>query len=118
VLLGAVLRSERTEQGKTLRVVADAARISMAYLSEVERGRKEASSEILAAICQALGLRLVDLLGRVQWLLLADGIDDLERDPLGADRTVVRLSPLDGTGDPGRSAPTVSGTAFALALAG
>lgn len=45
--------------------MAEAARVSLAYLSEVERGRKEASSEILAAICRALGLRLTDLLDDV-----------------------------------------------------
>lgn len=39
--------------------------MSLAYLSEIERGRKEASSEVLAAICRALGLRLVDLLAQV-----------------------------------------------------
>lgn len=46
--------------------VADEARISMPYLSEVERGRKEASSEVLAAAAQALGLNLGDLLSLAQ----------------------------------------------------
>ena len=55
-LLGEVLRRRRTAQGRTLREVAAAARVSLGYLSEVERGRKEASSELLAAICAALGL--------------------------------------------------------------
>jgi hypothetical protein len=65
-LVGDVLRQERQAQERTLKDVADAARISLPYLSEVERGRKEASSEVLAAAAQALGLGLGDLLSRVQ----------------------------------------------------
>ncbi|MFJ4787440.1 helix-turn-helix domain-containing protein [Streptomyces sp. NPDC088794] len=61
-LVGDVLRRERLAQERTLKDVADAARISMPYLSEVERGRKEASSEVLAAAAHALGLGLGDLL--------------------------------------------------------
>jgi transcriptional regulator with XRE-family HTH domain len=61
-LLGAILRDVRTEQGRTLQEVSQAARVSMPHLSEVERGRTEASSEILAAVTGALGLRLADLL--------------------------------------------------------
>ncbi|MEU3054511.1 helix-turn-helix domain-containing protein [Streptomyces griseus] len=61
-LVGEVLRRERRAQGRTLKEVSEAARISMAYLSEVERGRKEASSEVLAAAAQALGLSLADVL--------------------------------------------------------
>lgn len=64
-LVGDVLRRERLAQERTLKDVADAARISMPYLSEVERGRKEASSEVLAAAARALGLGLGDLLARV-----------------------------------------------------
>ncbi|MFF8971739.1 helix-turn-helix domain-containing protein [Streptomyces sp. NPDC014995] len=65
-LVGDVLRRERQAQERTLKDVADAARISMPYLSEVERGRKEASSEVLAAAAHALGLSLGDLLARAQ----------------------------------------------------
>ncbi|MFW6692729.1 helix-turn-helix domain-containing protein [Streptomyces sp. MAR4 CNX-425] len=61
-VVGGVLRRERLAQERTLKDVADAARISMPYLSEVERGLKEASSEVLGAAAQALGLRLADLL--------------------------------------------------------
>jgi transcriptional regulator with XRE-family HTH domain len=61
-LLGDVLRRTRLEQGRTLADVARSARVSMPYLSEVERGRKEASSEVLAAICDALRIDLADLL--------------------------------------------------------
>ncbi|MEV7964070.1 helix-turn-helix domain-containing protein [Oerskovia paurometabola] len=65
-VVGGILRAERTEQARTILDVALAAQVSTAYLSEVERGRKEASSEVLAAICRALGLRVVDLLARSQ----------------------------------------------------
>ncbi|MDQ0579083.1 helix-turn-helix domain-containing protein [Streptomyces rishiriensis] len=65
-LVGDVLRRERQVQERTLKDVADSARISMPYLSEVERGRKEASSEVLAAAAHALGLSLGDLLARAQ----------------------------------------------------
>ncbi|MFJ5998737.1 helix-turn-helix domain-containing protein [Streptomyces sp. NPDC092370] len=65
-LVGDVLRRERLAQERTLKDVADQARISMPYLSEVERGRKEASSEVLAAAAHALGLNLGDLLTRAQ----------------------------------------------------
>jgi transcriptional regulator with XRE-family HTH domain len=57
-LLGDVLRRLRLRQGRTLREVSAAARVSLGYLSEVERGQKEASSELLAAICTALGTPL------------------------------------------------------------
>ncbi|HZF93215.1 helix-turn-helix transcriptional regulator [Streptomyces sp.] len=69
-LVGDVLRRERLAQERTLKDVADAARISMPYLSEVERGRKEASSEVLAAAAHALGLGLGDLLTMAQRELL------------------------------------------------
>ena len=61
-VLGDVLRRTRTTQGRTLRQVSDAARVSLGYLSEVERGRKEASSELLSAICDALDVPLSQLL--------------------------------------------------------
>lgn len=61
-LLGDALRGHRQGQSRTLRDVAGAARVSLAYLSEVERGVKEPSSELLAAICTALGVPLSQLL--------------------------------------------------------
>lgn len=61
-VIGDVLRRARTSQGRTLREVSDVARVSLGYLSEVERGRKEASSELLSAICDALEVSLSDLL--------------------------------------------------------
>jgi len=61
-IVGHVLRRTRLAQGRTLASVARSARVSVPYLSELERGRKEASSEVLAAICEALGIELYDLL--------------------------------------------------------
>lgn len=61
-LAGRALREERTAQERTLSQVAERAGLSPQYLSEVERGLKEPSSEMLASICGALGLRLTDLL--------------------------------------------------------
>ena len=68
--IGRVLRRIRQAQGRTLQDVADTAGVSMAYLSEVERGRKEVSSELLAVICRALGIALPDLLDEVRSELL------------------------------------------------
>ncbi|MFE1955517.1 helix-turn-helix domain-containing protein [Streptomyces sp. NPDC059524] len=65
-VVGDVLRRRRRAQGRTLQDVADTAGISMPYLSEMERGRKEASSEMLAAVAGALGLGLVDVLALAQ----------------------------------------------------
>jgi transcriptional regulator with XRE-family HTH domain len=64
-LLGDALRRLRLRQGRTLREVSAAARVSLGYLSEVERGQKEASSELLAAICSALGAPLSQVLREV-----------------------------------------------------
>jgi transcriptional regulator with XRE-family HTH domain len=63
--LGETLRDARTRQNRTLRDVSTAANVSLGYLSEVERGRKEASSELLASICDALELELSDVLNTV-----------------------------------------------------
>jgi transcriptional regulator with XRE-family HTH domain len=64
-VIGDALRSRRQSQHRTLREVSTAANVSLGYLSEVERGQKEASSELLAAICEALGARLSELLREV-----------------------------------------------------
>jgi transcriptional regulator with XRE-family HTH domain len=85
-LFGDALRRERAAQGRTLQDVAEDARISLAYLSEIERGRKEASSEVLLAVCRALGLRLVDLLAEsTATLATAELESELRRRP-DADR--------------------------------
>ncbi len=60
--LGETLRHARIGQSRTLRDVSTVANVSLGYLSEVERGRKEASSELLAAICEALDLEVSDVL--------------------------------------------------------
>ncbi|HWC35652.1 MAG TPA: helix-turn-helix transcriptional regulator [Mycobacteriales bacterium] len=80
-LLGDVLRRHRILQSRTLRDVSSAAGVSLGYLSEVERGRKEASSELLAAICGALDISLSEVLREVS--------DDLARE-----ERRVRLAPV------------------------
>jgi transcriptional regulator with XRE-family HTH domain len=75
-VIGDVLRRARTDQGRTLREVSDSARVSLGYLSEVERGRKEASSELLNAICGALDVPL----SRV----LSDACVEMERQEAAA----------------------------------
>jgi len=69
--VGEALRRRRQAQGRTLRQVAGAAGVSLTYLSEVERGRKEASSEVLEAVCAALHLALADLFLEVAGTLAA-----------------------------------------------
>jgi XRE family transcriptional regulator, stress-response regulator len=63
--IGDVLRDARRRQGRTLREVSSVARVSLGYLSEVERGQKEASSELLASICGALDVPLSSVLSSV-----------------------------------------------------
>lgn len=70
-LLGDVLRRQRQRQGRTLREVSTAARVSLGYLSEVERGQKEASSELLGSICDALDVPLSLVLREVSEQLAA-----------------------------------------------
>jgi transcriptional regulator with XRE-family HTH domain len=72
MLVGDVLRRNRLGQRRTLADVARHARVSMPYLSEVERGRKEASSEVLAAVCDALRIDLSDVLAEVGRDLVKD----------------------------------------------
>ncbi len=63
--LGDVLRAERMRQGMTLRELSSLARVSLGYISEIERGQKEASSELLAALCEALDVPLSGVLREV-----------------------------------------------------
>jgi DNA-binding XRE family transcriptional regulator len=72
--VGRELRAERQDTGRTLADVAEDAGVSTQYLSEVERGRKEPSSEVLQAVAGALGLRLVDLTTRVSRRLEAGAV--------------------------------------------
>jgi XRE family transcriptional regulator, stress-response regulator len=75
-VIGDALRARRQGQHRTLREVSTAANVSLGYLSEIERGQKEASSELLAAICDALGARLSEVLGEVSdTLTLAEEMD-------------------------------------------
>lgn len=102
--LGVVLRRNRLEQGRTLADVAGTAKVSMQYLSEVERGRKEASSEVLAALCDALELDLPDVLAEVGRRLIGTG-----------ERALVRL-PASG-GDVHGSASGLAGPTDSIAPA-
>jgi transcriptional regulator with XRE-family HTH domain len=68
-VIGDILRGRRLAQHRTLREVSTAANVSLGYLSEVERGHKEASSELLSAICDALGARLSEMLVEVSQTL-------------------------------------------------
>ena len=76
-LIGDVLRARRLAQGLTLRDVSERARISLGYISEVERGQKEASSELLAALAQALEVPLSEVLLEVGSLLQVEEAADL-----------------------------------------
>jgi transcriptional regulator with XRE-family HTH domain len=64
-LLGEVLRAQRMRQGRTLRQISADARVSLGYISEIERGQKEASSELLASLCAALDVPLSEILSEV-----------------------------------------------------
>src|SRR5581483_3024802 len=101
-MIGDVLRRHRTGQGRTLRDVSAAAGVSLGYLSEVERGRKEASSELLAAICAALEVSLGDVLREVS--------DDLARDERRRRVAPVGFSPAAVFGTPAAGRP-VAGVA-------
>jgi transcriptional regulator with XRE-family HTH domain len=81
-----VLRRVRLAQRRTLADVAEVARVSVPYLSEVERGRKEASSEVLAAICEALRIHLSEVLTEVGRDLAADRAHHAPVVPLDAAR--------------------------------
>jgi transcriptional regulator with XRE-family HTH domain len=74
-VIGDALRARRQAQHRTLREVSTAANVSLGYLSEIERGQKEASSELLAAICEALGAALSEVLRDVSDALAATNDD-------------------------------------------
>ena len=79
--LGEVLRNRRMEQGLTLRQVSETARIALGYLSEVERGHKEISSELFECLATGLGLETADLIVetglRMNGLLIPDTVESL-----------------------------------------
>jgi transcriptional regulator with XRE-family HTH domain len=101
-LLGDVLRRARHGQRRTLADVARAARVSMPYLSELERGRKEASSEVLAAVCAALRVELSDVLAEVGQELAA-----MRARRLLADRLARERARRDGTAEIPAEIPVV-----------
>jgi predicted transcriptional regulator len=68
-VVGETLRGLRMRQRRTLREISAEARVSLGYLSEVERGQKEPSSELLAAICGALDVELSELFAEVSQVL-------------------------------------------------
>ena len=81
-LLGDVLRDLRMQRGLTLREVSAEARVSLGYISEIERGQKEASSELLASLCAALDVPLSDVLREVSdAVALEEAAADLTRLP-------------------------------------
>jgi transcriptional regulator with XRE-family HTH domain len=108
-LLGDVLRRLRIRQGRTLREVSASARVSLGYLSEVERGRKEASSELLSAICAALETPLSQVFREVSdnfalAELQTDSALGAPREPglrVPAERVPVEVPDASGPVDPG-----------------
>jgi transcriptional regulator with XRE-family HTH domain len=114
-LLGDALRRLRQRQGRTLREVSAAARVSLGYLSEVERGQKEASSELLAAICSALGAPLSQVFREVSDNF---ALAELQNEPVLAG---VREPALDAPATVGMDAPEApqafSGAAQPIRLA-
>ncbi|MEO7981993.1 MAG: helix-turn-helix transcriptional regulator [Sporichthyaceae bacterium] len=94
-LLGDVLRERRREQGRTLREVSSAARVSLGYLSEVERGQKEASSELLGSICEALDVPMSELLREVSDnLALAEAVSAVDQLEAYVVQTGTRPAPV------------------------
>jgi transcriptional regulator with XRE-family HTH domain len=94
-VIGDALRARRQGQHRTLREVSTAANVSLGYLSEIERGQKEASSELLAAICDALGARLSEVLREVgDTMSLAEDMEGvlLPVDEKPADTTVRKVT--------------------------
>jgi transcriptional regulator with XRE-family HTH domain len=102
-LLGDALRRQRQHQGRTLREVSAAARVSLGYLSEVERGQKEASSELLGAICTALDVPLSQVLAEVS--------DSVARAEAGVAQVAPVLEPVRAGQTSGRPSMTVANRA-------
>lgn len=95
--LGDVLRDVRRAQGRTLREISAEARVSLGYLSEIERGQKEASSELLASVCEALEIPLWMLLREVSdRIAVADGVKIPDTVPAELEAAVRHRSSLAG----------------------
>ena len=95
-VIGETIRAIRLRQRRTLRQVSASARVSLGYLSEIERGQKEPSSELLAAICAALDVRLSDLFAEVS--------DTMRREEKRAD-VARHAAGLIGAGAPATAGP-------------
>ena len=85
-LLGDVLRDQRMQRGMTLREVSAEARVSLGYISEIERGQKEASSELLASLCEAMDLPLSDVLRDVADAVAIEELATVGSTPITAAR--------------------------------
>ncbi|MBF6217756.1 helix-turn-helix transcriptional regulator [Nocardia abscessus] len=112
--IGDSLRRARLAQNRTLREVSTSARVSLGYLSEVERGRKEASSELLAAICEALDVPLSRVLWDVSTIMAgADGptaaapADEAATAPAAAESEQTAAEPA-AQAEPAAAAATMS----------
>ncbi len=91
--IGDVLRAQRQRQGRTLREVSSAARVSLGYLSEIERGQKEASSELLGSICDALDVPMSGVLREVSDRVAeAEGLAIPDTVPAELERSVGRAT--------------------------
>src|SRR5689334_25448587 len=107
-VIGDALRARRQGQHRTLREVSTAANVSLGYLSEIERGQKEASSELLAAICEALGARLSEVLGEVSdTLAIGEGMQGVlaPLEPTTVETSGAGANPVPLTGSPIKAAP-------------
>lgn len=111
-VVGDLLRRIRQDQGRTLRDVAGRAQVSVPYLSEIERGRKEASSEVLSALCRSLGIEMGDLVIATGRELMAGSmrapLDLTSRQNVGGVRPSTHVMVAG-------SVPRQSGSGFALA---
>ena len=107
-LLGEVLRAQRMRQGRTLRQVSADARVSLGYISEIERGQKEASSELLASICAALDVPLSTILSEVSdAVALEEAALAMQLEDVAVDTTSLPGAPA----GPGRSGDVVASAA-------
>ncbi len=96
-VIGDALRARRQGQHRTLREVSTAANVSLGYLSEIERGQKEASSELLTSICDALGARLSEVLREVSdTMAVAEQVEGVLTPPAprGVEQTAEAMVPL------------------------
>ena len=116
-VIGDALRARRQGQHRTLREVSTAANVSLGYLSEIERGQKEASSELLAAICDALGARLSEVLREVgDTMTLAEDMEGVlvPVDEKSAEGSAVRKLARDGASQSAGAAQPAGQVAVAV----